>query len=148
WRSNSSGVINTATGLPCWVITRGRWTSRSLCNTWAARALKTPRGKISSDTCSDFTAVAPQFRLKLSLNIVQFFSWSNYITPYWQDPVRVSLFPPPRLSPLSQPWRDCVGAGPSGPFPATASAEGRLIKGGPSPTRGEGVEAPERSWEK
>ena len=29
-------------------------------------------------------------------------------------------------------WRDCVGAGPLGPFPVTASAEGRLIKGGPS----------------
>jgi hypothetical protein len=28
-------------------------------------------------------------------------------------------------------WRDCVGAGRS-PFPATASAEGRLMKGGPS----------------
>jgi hypothetical protein len=28
------------------------------------------------------------------------------------------------LPPPSQPWRDCVGAGPSGPFPATASAEG------------------------
>jgi spermidine synthase len=27
-------------------------------------------------------------------------------------------------APPSQPWRDCVGAGPSGPFPATASAEG------------------------
>jgi hypothetical protein len=44
--------------------------------------------------------------------------------------------------PPSLPWRDCVGAGPSGPFPATASAEGRLIKGGPSPTlRGRGPQA-------
>jgi len=46
-----------------------------------------------------------------------------------------------RPSPPSQPWRDCVGAGPAGPFPATASAEGRLIKGGPSPTRGEGAKS-------
>src|SRR5215831_14399584 len=30
-------------------------------------------------------------------------------------------------------WRDCVGAGPAGPFPATASAQGRLIQGGPFP---------------
>ena len=51
---------------------------------------------------------------------------------------------PLRLPP-SPPWRDCVGAGPSGPFPATASAEGRLIKGGPSPApRGDGAWASAR----
>src|SRR5438067_6973137 len=42
---------------------------------------------------------------------------------------------PSQAAPPSQPWRDCVGAGPEGPFPATASAEGRLIKGGPSHCR-------------
>src|SRR5437879_149458 len=29
-------------------------------------------------------------------------------------------------------WRDCVGAGPEGPFPAPASAEGRQLSGAPS----------------
>jgi len=69
---------------------------------------------------------------------------------------------PGRATPPSQPWRDCVGAGPSGPFPATASAEGaqfnmppfpatasaegRLIKGGPSPARGEGEEHPRKIY--
>src|SRR5437773_10873872 len=50
--------------------------------------------------------------------------------------LRIPIAPPARPSqaaPPSQPWRDCVGAGPSGPFPATASAQGRLIKGGPFP---------------
>src|SRR5215831_6609941 len=42
-------------------------------------------------------------------------------------------------TPPSQPWRDCVGTGPSGPFPATAAAQGRLTKGGPAPARGKGV---------
>src|SRR5215510_6790918 len=30
------------------------------------------------------------------------------------------------------PWRDCVGAGPLGPFPATASAEGAQLNAPPS----------------
>ena len=41
----------------------------------------------------------------------------------------------PRLcsSPPSQLWRDCGGAGPSGLFPATVSAEGRQLNGAPFP---------------
>ena len=46
-----------------------------------------------------------------------------------------SASPPPRFSPPSQPCRDCVGAGPSGPFPASATAEGRQRNGAPSPAR-------------
>jgi hypothetical protein len=69
--------------------------------------------------------------------------------------VKAGGTPRPRFSLPSQPWHDYVGAGPSGPFPVTASAEGaqfnvppfpasataegRLVKGGPSPARGEGV---------
>jgi hypothetical protein len=30
-------------------------------------------------------------------------------------------------------WRDCVGAGPQGPFPASATAEGAQLNGPPSP---------------
>jgi hypothetical protein len=39
---------------------------------------------------------------------------------------------------LWQSTRQATPFPPSPPFPATVSAEGRIIKGGPSPTRGEG----------
>jgi|RhiMetdeSRZDD1v2_1073273.scaffolds.fasta_scaffold46240_7 hypothetical protein len=46
---------------------------------------------------------------------------------------------PPPIPPLARRRRR---RGLLAPFPATASAEGRLIKGGPSPARGEGEKYP------
>jgi hypothetical protein len=65
----------------------------------------------------------------------------------FREPRPVRLFPPPETGEGEGGGEDqrCVQAvllPPFQPFPATASAEGRLIKGGPSPARGEGVKGP------
>ena len=49
-------------------------------------------------------------------------------------------------SPPPWPWRDGVGAGPSGPFPATASTEGHSLTCPLPPSQGESILCASRMW--